>query len=611
MSATATAADIYRGMQKGRDVVVPGWVNKFYAFFLSRLLPPAAVGAMTRIAWSPAPSWLPFLRPLSADLQREQAQAHRRRREQEHQQALQQEREREKCAKKGKGGYGWPSLPSFGGLWQGQGPQLPLQDEDDADAGPVPSTEYSDDDDDESLSEQEEEQEEDQEEEQEAGGAPRAWDGSDDESGPAGEAPTPATATAPPPQPQPRQATPPPLPPPAERGDSESRKDDTRDPDDSAKGGADREDAALVRLRPGMPGRKSWLVIGPRAMLGLFGRLLGRGKPQNNEGGAKGEAHVGAQGSSQQSAATQAALQRAQPEAEGALDVWRRDAAGAASPRHRPLPSPIPLSPPRASGSSGSGVTDDTDSVQGGNAGAGWLRAFRQRMRRWVVRFWDQPVINYPALRRFASQPFARRGTHIVIDDDDDDDDAPRVADPPSSPSSPSVRNRAHADDTPSGLTRCAYSEGGALLPSLPPLTSTSDDEVDGGGVGVGVEVDLDTDTNSPLSLCALRLVATAATASGDESMQVAAPRPWAVGRSSELRTVFAHDVPVSVSVSVSADSAVVRAAAVPDEAVVAGADRVVAAMLLVVLAQHQCDQPGVGSGRRWEGCQVLMTNEV
>jgi hypothetical protein len=50
MTADKTARGIYRGLVQGRDIVVPGAVNKLYTYFLSRLLSPAAVGAITKVS---------------------------------------------------------------------------------------------------------------------------------------------------------------------------------------------------------------------------------------------------------------------------------------------------------------------------------------------------------------------------------------------------------------------------------------------------------------------------------------------------------------------------------------------------------------------------------
>ena len=44
-----TAQDIYKGLKQGRDVVVPGLVNKLYTYLFSQILPSAAVGAITQV----------------------------------------------------------------------------------------------------------------------------------------------------------------------------------------------------------------------------------------------------------------------------------------------------------------------------------------------------------------------------------------------------------------------------------------------------------------------------------------------------------------------------------------------------------------------------------
>jgi hypothetical protein len=163
------------------------------------------------------------------------------------------------------------------------------------------------------------------------------------------------------------------------------------------------------------------------------------------------------------------------------------------------------------------------------------MTAVRQRVRGWVVRFWDQPVIDYPALRRFASKPFARRGTHIVIEEDDED--APKAADAPSVPGStspqpaPPLARRAHVTDVMTARTQFVRAEEGAMLRLL------------------GAELQ-----------------------SRDSAVQ------WTDARSAAQRTVFAHDVSVTIAEEVG--RAAVRAGAEAP----AGADRVMAAMLLVVL---------------------------
>ena len=49
-----TASDIYKGLKQGRDVVVPGLVNKLYTYLFSQILPSAAVGAITQVCYTRA-----------------------------------------------------------------------------------------------------------------------------------------------------------------------------------------------------------------------------------------------------------------------------------------------------------------------------------------------------------------------------------------------------------------------------------------------------------------------------------------------------------------------------------------------------------------------------
>ena len=67
MSADRTARALLSGLIHGRDVVVPGLVNKLYAYGLLKALPQVAIGALTEVAFSPAPQGLPFLRPLRGE----------------------------------------------------------------------------------------------------------------------------------------------------------------------------------------------------------------------------------------------------------------------------------------------------------------------------------------------------------------------------------------------------------------------------------------------------------------------------------------------------------------------------------------------------------------
>jgi short-subunit dehydrogenase len=52
LSVEHTARDIYKGLKQGRDVVVPGLVNKLYTYLFSQILPSAAVGAITQVQYS-------------------------------------------------------------------------------------------------------------------------------------------------------------------------------------------------------------------------------------------------------------------------------------------------------------------------------------------------------------------------------------------------------------------------------------------------------------------------------------------------------------------------------------------------------------------------------
>lgn len=53
LSVEHTARDIYKGLKQGRDVVVPGLVNKLYTYLFSQILPSAAVGAITQVQYRP------------------------------------------------------------------------------------------------------------------------------------------------------------------------------------------------------------------------------------------------------------------------------------------------------------------------------------------------------------------------------------------------------------------------------------------------------------------------------------------------------------------------------------------------------------------------------
>ena len=52
LSVEHTASDIYKGLKQGRDVVVPGLVNKLYTYLFSQILPSAAVGAITQVHYT-------------------------------------------------------------------------------------------------------------------------------------------------------------------------------------------------------------------------------------------------------------------------------------------------------------------------------------------------------------------------------------------------------------------------------------------------------------------------------------------------------------------------------------------------------------------------------
>ena len=49
LSVEHTAHDVYKGLKQGRDVVVPGLMNNLYTYLFSRVLPSAAVGAITQV----------------------------------------------------------------------------------------------------------------------------------------------------------------------------------------------------------------------------------------------------------------------------------------------------------------------------------------------------------------------------------------------------------------------------------------------------------------------------------------------------------------------------------------------------------------------------------
>jgi hypothetical protein len=44
------AYDMYAGLKQGRDIVVPGLMNKLYTYLFSKILPPAAIGIID-IIW--------------------------------------------------------------------------------------------------------------------------------------------------------------------------------------------------------------------------------------------------------------------------------------------------------------------------------------------------------------------------------------------------------------------------------------------------------------------------------------------------------------------------------------------------------------------------------
>jgi short-subunit dehydrogenase len=55
MSSYDAAKQIYLGMVQGRDVIVPGILNKFYSFLLVRYLPSPCTADLVKLAWSPMP----------------------------------------------------------------------------------------------------------------------------------------------------------------------------------------------------------------------------------------------------------------------------------------------------------------------------------------------------------------------------------------------------------------------------------------------------------------------------------------------------------------------------------------------------------------------------
>lgn len=55
MSSYQAAKQIYLGMMQGRDVIVPGVLNKIYSFLLVRLLPMPCTADLVKLAWSPMP----------------------------------------------------------------------------------------------------------------------------------------------------------------------------------------------------------------------------------------------------------------------------------------------------------------------------------------------------------------------------------------------------------------------------------------------------------------------------------------------------------------------------------------------------------------------------
>jgi hypothetical protein len=103
LSVEHTVLDIYRGLKQGRDVVVPGLVNKLYTYLFSQILPSAAVGAITQAAWSPAPKWMPFLKPLASDLLLQEEQRRQKRRLREQQEAARSEEQRKERLRKKQG----------------------------------------------------------------------------------------------------------------------------------------------------------------------------------------------------------------------------------------------------------------------------------------------------------------------------------------------------------------------------------------------------------------------------------------------------------------------------------------------------------------------------
>ncbi len=63
MSSERTARALFAGIVQGRDVIVPGILNKIYAYGLARVLPAVALGGFNKLAVSTPPNWLPFLKP--------------------------------------------------------------------------------------------------------------------------------------------------------------------------------------------------------------------------------------------------------------------------------------------------------------------------------------------------------------------------------------------------------------------------------------------------------------------------------------------------------------------------------------------------------------------
>ena len=56
MSSIQTAKLIYRGMIQGRDVIVPGVLNKIYTYLISKFLPTTIVAEALKLAWTPYPT---------------------------------------------------------------------------------------------------------------------------------------------------------------------------------------------------------------------------------------------------------------------------------------------------------------------------------------------------------------------------------------------------------------------------------------------------------------------------------------------------------------------------------------------------------------------------